>query len=342
MADPLSPPSSTGAEELNIHALPPRIQPLLAKIEQQLHSEVDAFLPELRPAVRSVLEAGGKRLRPLLALLAGEATGAIRDEHYLLGTTLEIFHSATLVHDDILDGAEFRRMLPTAKAVLGSEASLLLGDALFAHALVLAASFTDPAICRAIAEAAKRVCSGEILQTFSRKDLQLGFDAYMFHIEYKTAALFQVAARLGAYLNLNHNPHTDALDQYGLAMGIAYQLYDDCLDVFGEEDTAGKSLGTDVETGKLTLPVLFALRDGNPAVARTLAAAVSGQERLPFSHLQQLIRETQAPQRCHEVVQDYLNRADTQLNGLPDSEARTILQQLLAYIHKRVQRLLAP
>jgi octaprenyl-diphosphate synthase len=340
MADSLSPPSSKGAEEIHLASLLAPIQPLLGKIELRLRQEVDSFLPELRPAVQSVLEAGGKRLRPLLAILSGEATGGAREEHILLGTTLEIFHSATLVHDDILDGAEFRRMLPTAKAVLGSEVSVLLGDALFAQALVLASSFPDVDICRTISDAAKRVCSGEILQTFSRKNLELDYDSYLFQIEYKTAALFEVAGELGAYLNVKKSPATAAMKGYGLSMGIAYQLYDDCLDVFGDEDSAGKSLGTDIETGKLTLPILFALRSHNPGLSDKLSGAIIGDRNMTLRELQSLILETDVPGQCKAVIAQYLDQAEHHLEKLPRSNARSILQQLLLYIKQRVHRLL--
>ena len=173
---------------------------------------------------------------------------------------MELIHLATLIHDDILDGADKRRDQPTANARWGNHISVLLGDCLFAHALDLSTYFDDAEVSRRIARAASAVCTGEILQTQRRFDLNLSLADYYRIIEMKTAALFGAAAELGAALNKAPQETTDAMRAYGLKLGTAYQIYDDLLDLAGNEKAAGKTLGTDLKKGKLTLPILKLLQ----------------------------------------------------------------------------------
>ncbi len=223
-----------------------------------------AFDPAVQGYVEYALSSSGKRLRPALALLAAGATGGIGKPQIKLAVILELIHLATLVHDDVMDGADTRRGQPTASARWGNSLSVLLGDCLFAHALGLATEFEEAAIARRIARAAQDVCTGEILQTQRRFDLALSLVDYQRMIEMKTAALFAVAAELGARLNGADPAVCSALGQYGLKLGTAYQIYDDCLDLAGDEREAGKTLGTDLQKGKLTLPVLFLLQATPP------------------------------------------------------------------------------
>ena len=223
-----------------------------------------AFDPAVQGYVEYALSSSGKRLRPALALLAAGATGGIGEPQIKLAVILELIHLATLVHDDVMDGADTRRGQPTASARWGNSLSVLLGDCLFAHALGLATEFEEATIARRIARAAQDVCTGEILQTQRRFDLALSLVDYQRMIEMKTAALFAVAAELGARLNGADPAVCSALGQYGLKLGTAYQIYDDCLDLAGDEREAGKTLGTDLQKGKLTLPVLFLLQATPP------------------------------------------------------------------------------
>ena len=218
------------------------------------------FDPAVRGYVDYACATSGKRLRPALALLAAGATGEITAPHQTLAMIIELIHLATLVHDDVLDGAEKRRDQPTANSRWGNTISVLLGDCLFAHALDLATTFDDAAVSRTIARAATAVCTGEILQTQRRFDLNLSLPDYYRIIEMKTAALFGAAAGLGAHLNEVGPEISEALKLYGLKIGTAYQVYDDLLDLAGDETAAGKTLGTDLKKGKLTLPILKLLQ----------------------------------------------------------------------------------
>ncbi len=235
------------------------IHPHLYSVEERIRQQSHFFDPAVEGYISYVASKGGKRLRPTLALLAGGTTGPITASHVDLAVILELIHIATLVHDDIIDGAEVRRDQPTANAKWGNALSVLLGDCLFSHALRLSTHFSNQEISRKIAAASAEVCSGEIIQTQRRFDLKLSIADYYRIIEMKTAALFAVACELGALINEASSETIETLRKFGHRLGIAYQIYDDCLDLVGDEVQAGKTLGTDLRKGKFTLPVLLML-----------------------------------------------------------------------------------
>lgn len=243
------------------------VQTQLEQVAARIGQQAAAFDPAIEGYVSYALDSSGKRLRPLLTLLAGGATGEVSPAHVDLAVVIELIHLASLVHDDIIDEAERRRDLPTVNARWGNALSVLLGDSLFAHALDLSTQFDNAEISRAIARATRDVCTGEILQTQRRFDLHLAVDEYFRIIELKTATLFAVAAELAAKFNHAGNEETMSLRAFGLHLGAAYQIFDDCVDIAGREQNAGKTLGTDLRKGKMTLPMLRLLR-GAAAIDR--------------------------------------------------------------------------
>jgi len=257
---PLDPTSDTPLDKTL--ALKQAFEPIaggLSAVEERIRAQARAFDPAVEPYVAYAIESHGKRLRPALALLSGGATGAMLPEHSDLAVIVELIHAATLVHDDILDHADLRRGQPTANAKWGNSLAVLLGDCLFAHALKLAASFEDNRMCRRIAEAASEVCSGEIIQTQRRFDFKLTVPDYFKILEMKTGALFAVATQLGGLLNGASEAVQKGLFDFGMRLGTAYQIYDDCVDIAGDEGQVGKTLGSDLRRGKLTLPILHLL-----------------------------------------------------------------------------------
>ena len=232
----------------------------LDQVEAGISRQAAEFDPAIEGYVAYAIGGQGKRLRPIVALLTGGATGGITPAHVDLAIILELIHIATLVHDDIMDEAERRRSQPTLNARWGNALSVLLGDCLFAQALNLSTNFDKAEISRSIAQAARDVCSGEIIQTQRRFDLHLAIDDYRRIVEMKTGSLFAAAAELGAVLNEMEPAVVRSLQSYGMKIGAAYQIYDDCVDIAGDETVIGKTLGTDLRKGKLTLPVLMLLR----------------------------------------------------------------------------------
>ena len=252
----------------------------LERVEIAIREQVRAFDPAVEPYVSYVCNTSGKRIRPALAILVGGATCGVNDDHLKIGVILELIHMATLVHDDILDAANTRRMVPTANAKWGNSLAVLLGDALFSHALSLATDFDSIDICRKVGNSAREVCQGEIIQTQRRFDLTLTKDDYFRIIEMKTGALFAAATGLAGNLSGVDAATETRLFNYGMKLGTAYQIYDDCLDLVGSEEVVGKTLRTDLAKGKLTLPILNLLETASEAQRTKLNKRILDQQPL--------------------------------------------------------------
>ena len=241
----------------------PLVQPQLDEVQARITRQATDFDPAIEGYVTYAIGGRGKRLRPLLALLAGGATGDLNTGHIDLAIIVELIHVATLVHDDIVDEADRRRAQPTVNARWGNSLSVLLGDCLFAHALTLSTNFENADISRGIARTASEICSGEMIQTQRRFDLKLQVEDYLRIVRMKTGSLFTAAAELAATISEADPKMIEALRIFGLRIGTAYQIYDDCLDIAGDETATGKTLGTDLRKGKFTLPVLIFLRSAS-------------------------------------------------------------------------------
>ncbi len=239
------------------------VQPYLEQVEKRIAQQAASFDPAIEGYVVYAVGSRGKRLRPLLALLTAGASGRINSDHVDLAVIVELIHIATLVHDDVMDEAVRRRAQPTANARWGNSLSVLLGDCLFAHALTLSTNFENADIGRAIARTATTVCSGEMIQTQRRFDLNLTVEDYFQIVEMKTGSLFSAAAELAAVISEAEPNAIETFKNFGVQVGTAYQIYDDCVDLAGNESVTGKTLGTDLRKGKFTLPVLIFLRSAS-------------------------------------------------------------------------------
>lgn len=301
------------------------VRPQLESVERRILEQADGFDPAVSGYVSYVCSGGGKRLRPALALMAGGATGGVCSSHEDLAVVLELIHVATLVHDDIMDGADLRRGQPTANAKWGNAISVLLGDSLFAHALRLSTGFEDTDVSKRISDAAVDVCSGEIIQTQRRFDLKLTVEDYFRIIEKKTAALFAAAGELGARLNDASVEQSAALRTFGLKLGTAYQIYDDCVDLVGSEDKAGKTLGTDLLKGKFTLPVLMLLRHSNNGNSGRVRALLLEENSTNSAELADLIESSGSLHTALDAAGNLLDEARAVLEVIPASEYRAAL-----------------
>jgi len=310
----------------------------LSHVEERIRAQAKEFDPAVEGYVAYACESSGKRLRPALALLAGGATGEIGALQVELAVILELIHAATLVHDDIMDGADTRRGQPTPNAKWGNATSVLLGDCMFAHALRIATNFTDAAVTRAIADAAAEVCSGEIIQTQRRFDLTLTEADYFKIIEMKTAALFAVATQLGAELNGASPEVVAAMRNFGLKLGVAYQIYDDCLDIVGDESKAGKTLGSDLAKGKLTLPVLRLLQQSaEEEKIRWSQIILSGQG---IGELVEATVKSGALRGAIDTARELLRSASEGLEVLPSNPYRDGLQDICKSVDRLLEQFL--
>ena len=237
-----------------------QVAPQMAALDIFMAGQVASFEPEIQSMAKYCLESTGKRLRPSLVFISGwQGEGVISDNLVRAAGVIEMVHLATLVHDDIMDQADLRRNRRTASREFGPDAAVLLGDTLFCQALHVASLFPTNEVCRLVSESTRKVCSGEIIQTMRRRDTSLTRADYYRVIDLKTAELFRVSCRLGALLAGHEPVFVEAADDFGRHLGVAYQIYDDLVDFLGEEKKIGKTLGTDLATGKLTLPLMLLL-----------------------------------------------------------------------------------
>jgi octaprenyl-diphosphate synthase len=308
------------------------VEPFLDAVHVRLARQVNEFDAALTPYAEYALNGSGKHLRPALVALSANALGGTNDSHVTVAVIIEMVHLATLVHDDVMDEAEIRRARPTLAANWGNEIAVLFGDCLFAQALKLAASFPTPEICRAVAQATNTVCSGEILQTQQRRNLQFSRDDYFRVLEMKTAELFALSCELAAVLSGATPIQRAALRRFGLAFGTAYQIWDDCVDLFGSEAAAGKSLGTDLAKGKLTLPILLLLERASAPDRARLETLVQNCRNGALSEVGALLSKYQTLVPSLKSVHNYLETARQALGELPESRGRENLLGVTEYL----------
>jgi octaprenyl-diphosphate synthase len=307
----------------------------LAAVETLLQRELQSRYEELQPLMRHGALMGGKRLRPALVLLSGAAAGPLAESHITIGVVMELIHTATLVHDDVLDSAEKRRHLPTINAKWNSEISILLGDYLFASSYSLAATVGSGEICRAIGEAARRVCEGELRQVLNCGNTSLDEETYLEIIHGKTAELTRISCLLGARLAGASERLVRSLSAYGEAVGIAFQIVDDYLDLWGEADTVGKTLGSDLRQGKMTLPVIRLLDQVTSTERKQILSVLQGPADLRYDRLLPFLHESDARQYTRDRAHFYVERAINSLAELPDSDATRALVTLAQFTIER-------
>lgn len=297
------------------------IEPFLKAVSENIAKQVDAFDPSIREYVEYALQSHGKQIRPaLLALSAKTVSDELTQDHIKAAVIIEIVHLATLVHDDVIDGATIRRGKPTLAANWGNDITVLLGDCLFAHALKLAASFPTTDVCRAVSAATNTVCAGEIIQTQRQNNFNLTKSEYLKALSMKTGELFAVSCELGAFLSGASEKWQSALRQYGLELGTAYQIYDDCIDLFGNESKVGKSLGTDIAKGKLTLPILLVLERATVDERNEIANLIQNWKNTFLPTILERLAKYNALNNAREYISNYVNRAKEAINSTVNNQ----------------------
>jgi octaprenyl-diphosphate synthase len=313
------------------HIIDP-VEPFLEVVSHRLVQQVKAFDPEIVPYAEYALKGQGKHLRPALVALTAQALGPASEAHVTVAVIVEMVHLATLVHDDIMDEAEIRRGRLTLAANWGNDLAVLFGDCLFARALTLAASFPTPEVCRAVAMATNTVCSGEILQTQHKKDFEFSREQYFKVLEMKTGELFALSCDMSAFLSGATAEQRSAVRQFGLAFGTAYQVYDDCVDLFGTEAEAGKSLGTDLAKGKLTLPMLLVWERADATERDRLRALIQAWEPNCMGGASKLLAKYDTLPASREIIDQFLVQARDAIHQLPGSPGRAGLFALTDYL----------
>ncbi|MBC8244769.1 MAG: polyprenyl synthetase family protein [Verrucomicrobia bacterium] len=308
------------------------VMPFLNGVQQQLAGQVAAFDPEIAPVAEYALANQGKQLRAALTGLAANSVGGWNDATVKAAVIIEMVHLATLLHDDIMDGAELRRSRPTLARQWDNTTAVLVGDCLFANALRLAAEFPATDVCRAVSTATRTVCSGEILQNNHQGNLAIGQADYFKMLRMKTGELFALACELGGSLAGGNPRETRALREYGMALGTAYQLYDDCLDLFGSEAEAGKSLGTDIASGKATLPVILLCEQAGPEITEQLGQMIGRWDSDQLNILRGWLSEFNTLEQSQSRLESCLADARDALGAVGDSGQRDALLELTRFL----------
>jgi octaprenyl-diphosphate synthase len=311
------------------------VQQQLQQVENRFDTELASELACVNTLVLHVSRFRGKMLRPLLVLLAGKACGQLQDAHIVIATVVEMVHMATLVHDDVLDEAELRRRGATINHLRGNEAAVLLGDYLISHSFHLCSSLDSQFASRVIGRTTNQVCEGELLQIHNRNNLDLDEEIYLKIITHKTAVLCAACCLLGASFAGADEPVAERMRQYGLALGTAFQIQDDILDIVGDQTTVGKTLGIDLDKGKLTLPIIHFLRTA-PREHRTLMRSLlSSREADKAERIRNLILPSRSVQYATDRAQQLVTRAKATLDGLPDAQATQVLQTMADFVVSR-------
>ncbi|MBH1986218.1 MAG: octaprenyl diphosphate synthase [Burkholderiales bacterium] len=300
----------------------------MAEVDQVIHRRLSSQVALVNQISHYIVSAGGKRVRPMLLLLIAGALGNRTAERHELAAVVEFIHTATLLHDDVVDESDLRRGRKTANALFGNAASVLVGDFLYSRAFQMMVSTNRLRVMEVLAEATNVIAEGEVLQLMNMHDPDISVDDYLRVIEYKTAKLFEASARLGAVISDAPAEVEAACADYGRALGTAFQLIDDLLDYEGSTAELGKNIGDDLREGKPTLPLLVAMQRGTPEESALIRQAIEQGEVERMPQVIEIVRRTGALEVTREAAQAQAQQAERCLEALPESEWREALLQL--------------
>ncbi|MCP1170360.1 polyprenyl synthetase family protein [Limimaricola litoreus] len=316
------------------HALSGDMQAVNAMIRERIASEHAPRIPEV---TAHLVEAGGKRLRPMLTLAAARLCGYDGPYHIHLAATVEFIHTATLLHDDVVDDSKQRRGRPTANLLWDNTSSVLVGDYLFARSFQVMVETGSLRVLGILSNASATIAEGEVLQLTAARNLETTEETYLRVVRGKTAALFSAATEVGGIIAGAPEPHVAALRAYGDALGIAFQIVDDLLD-YGGTAAIGKALGDDLREGKLTLPVIRALAQAD-AEERAFWSRTIGKGRVEAGDLdraQAILARHGALESTRQTALDWAERARLSLRALPDHPLSEMLEDLASYVVERI------
>jgi octaprenyl-diphosphate synthase len=305
----------------------------LQKVEEILGKNIESQVKIIPEVGDYLLKSGGKRFRPSLLILSARLCGYPGERHINLASALEFIHTASLLHDDVMDDAELRRGRSSVNSIWGDKTSILVGDYLFSRASSLLAQDGDLRIIGIFTEFMSRMAEGELLQHVRRKKITLNEDDYLSIIIKKTALLISVACQVGAILGKSSPEEESALVDFGMDLGIAFQLKDDCLDYTSEKEELGKGIGTDLKEGKVTLPLILALKKCTPQERKEIKKIVSAPvlKKKELSKVTDLIENYGGINYALDRANEYLTEAKQYLNIFPDSPEKYALRLMADY-----------
>jgi len=293
-------------------------------IRNSLHSEV----PLINQVSEYIINSGGKRLRPALVLLSGQLFGEIHEGHHQLAAIVEFIHTATLLHDDVVDESDMRRGKSTANHVYGNAASVLVGDFLYSRSFQMMVKLQKMRVMEILAEATNTISEGEVLQLLNVKKVDITEAEYLRVIHFKTAKLFEAATRLGAVISQANAKEEAAMAEYGMRLGTAFQLIDDVLDLSGKAEEIGKKLGNDLAEGKPTLPLLYAIKNGKPDQSNLIKSAITSGDLSRMPEVLEILASTKALEYVRSLAKNEAELASAALTSFPNSSQKQALCDL--------------
>lgn len=321
---------------MSLESIRSLIQPDLEATDRFICTELSSDIPLINQVIEYVLTSGGKRIRPLLVLLTARAFDHQEQRHIDLAAAIELIHTATLLHDDVVDSSSLRRGNQTANNIWGNKTSVLVGDFLYSRAFQLIVQLQHLEILNIFSKATNIIAEGEVLQLVNCHDPDTTENSYFDVIHRKTAKLFEVASQTGAALCANHTiQQMKAMQLYGMHIGTAYQLIDDALDYSSSADEMGKNMGNDLAEGKLTLPLIHALRKGTKAETKLMRRAITTGNIKNLEPVLAIIESTGAIEYTANAAKEHAQQARTSLAHVPDSPYRQAMHDLAEFVVAR-------
>lgn len=309
----------------------------MTAVNKQIMTHMHSSVPLIPQLAQYLIAAGGKRIRPLLTLAATSMHGGDMDRAHGLSAAVEFIHTATLLHDDVVDGSDQRRGQEAANLVFGNQASVLVGDFLFSRSFQLMVTDGSLEVLRILSNASAVIAEGEVMQLATMGDINTSMDQYIEVITSKTAALFAAACEVGPVIADAGETAAKAMHDYGLNLGIAFQIADDTLDYNADQEKLGKTIGDDFREGKITAPVLFALEGANEEESAFWKRVLSdnNQKNDDLKTAQDLFTKHKALEKSFDLANNYADQALKSLENVPQSHIRTLLESLIDYTIKR-------
>lgn len=315
-------------QQLNFDDVMALCQSDMQAVDQVIHQRLSSDVALINQLSHYIVNSGGKRLRPLLALVSAKSFNYQGDTHYLLAAIIEFIHTATLLHDDVVDESDLRRGNETANALFGNAASVLVGDFLYSRAFEMMVEVDDMRVMQILATTTNVIAEGEVMQLMNVHDAGTTEQKYLEVIYCKTAKLFEAATQLGAILCNRNEEEIQAMATYGRYLGTAFQLIDDVMDYSSNSEQMGKNVGDDLAEGKPTLPLIYAIQQGSPEQGTLIKSAIEKGGYDKIDEVQAIIQQTGALSYTEKMAQQHAERAIAELSHLPDSENKTILENI--------------
>lgn len=307
----------------------------MSAVDAMIQSRLQSDVVLINQLGHYIINSGGKRVRPALAILCARACGYKGDQHHDLATIIEFIHTATLLHDDVVDNSDLRRGRETANSLWGNEASVLVGDFLYTRAFEMMVEMNSMPLMKILSHATNVIAEGEVLQLLNCNDANTTEESYLEVIHHKTAKLFEAAGQLGAVISDRSAEVEYAMGHYAMHLGSAFQLVDDLLDYSGSSDVIGKNIGDDLAEGKPTLPLIYAMRQGTKKQDKIIREAIEQGQRDKINDIITIIEETGAIDYTAQVAKNEVDLAKSCLSILPDSIYKQALNYLADFSIKR-------